>query len=569
MAKKYKTLKKHNKPIIVYKTENVIAFIYAILMLAVFPLFYRNNYINITASKLGFFGFSTLITAIVLIVVLIGKLISGDSGTSKRVKEVPVKKETSSDETGKEKTFWGTILDKISIPDIFVIVFFLTLIISWIGTLFLNYPEYETGGETIFTSALRGSLGKQAGVYFFLALIVAYLIVSRLLIFNEWIVEAYLWTNMIVFGLAILNHFMIDPLNMYSNLVEEQYWMFISTMGNINVLAGYFCVFVPFAVGLYISSESIDEKISYIFFIIVAFMGIIAANADSAILGLGVAFIFQLWFAFESIKKLSRYFRAVAIFFVSAALLGYWDAHAEVVKEPLEQLPSLISNSAINRVGIVVCVIISGVLYYIEKKNPELKEKVTGKLELVRNCIFVILAVVVVSGLVVFIYLSTVGADLDLGAWSTYLRFTDEFGSSRGFTWKRTFILYKDYLNFFQKLFGFGPDLYRIPMHAMFDREVFAKMGAYLVDAHNEALEILITLGFVGFASWYGFIISSLYNIVKNRNCNLVLLPIAAGMVGYITESMMTSPQTFSTPVFMLMTALGLATVRFYQVKQD
>ena len=53
--------------------------------------------------------------------------------------------------------------------------------------------------------------------------------------YDQWILILYIVVNLFVFGLAILNHFMIDPLGMYENLVENNYWMFITTMGNINV----------------------------------------------------------------------------------------------------------------------------------------------------------------------------------------------------------------------------------------------------------------------------------------------------------------------------------------------
>ncbi|MBQ3786008.1 MAG: hypothetical protein II799_01920, partial [Lachnospiraceae bacterium] len=55
----------------------------------------------------------------------------------------------------------------------------------------------------------------------------------------------------------------------------------------------------------------------------------------------------------------------------------------------------------------------------------------------------------------VFIYFSVVDTAKDLGRWETYLRFSDLWGSSRGFTWKRTMIMYLQHYNIFQKLFGY------------------------------------------------------------------------------------------------------------------
>lgn len=530
MAKKYNSTKNKKKNLAKpWSWENWIAVIYIMVMFGFFPLFYRNNYINIMESKWLAFMVSTLVAVSCVVFSLVCNVLGGKYkllGTEKK-----------------------KFMEIVKMPDIFLAILMFSVLVSWWGA----------AREDYLVEAWDGSMGKMAGVFFYLILILAYLIVSRLVVFNNFIVSIYLLVNFIVFTLAILNHFMIDPLHMYENLAEEQYWMFCSTMGNINVLSGYFCIFVPITVVTFCFAKDLYSKLVYGLVMTVSFMGTISANSDAGILGVGASFVFVLWFCFDNWDRLYRFFLAMFIFFASAAFIGYLDnKHAETVKDVLETLPSFVANSVLNRIGLLLCLVLGAVCFMVNRKYSDRTEV----LKKIRIVVYVLLGIAVVSAFGIFLYFSVIDTDKDLGTWSTYLRFSDMWGSSRGFTWKRVMWLYGDYYTFFQKIFGCGPDLMVVPLHTYFDEEIFAKMGAYLVDAHSEFFQTLGTLGLLGVIGYLGFEISALLRVIRNWKKEPFLLAIAAAAVAYMVQGMMGSPQTFSTPMLFLMLALGEAIIK-------
>lgn len=534
---------KNEKPVIMRNAQNWVAYCYIILMLGGFPLFYRNNYIDIMESKWLFFMISTFAAVAGIIIAYIRRFIIGP--------DVPVRKGAKNAEEVTKKKFW----DYVVMPDIFLAVLAVAVIFSWIGVSQYDY----------FVEAWDGSQGKMAGVFFYLILILAYIVVSRFLVFDGHIITVYLWVNLIVFALAIFNHFSIDILHMYENLVEDQYWMFCSTMGNINVLAGYFCVFVPVTVVCFVFARDIWAQIAYGCIMTVSFMGIVAANGDSAILGVAAAFLFIFFFCFENWNKLSRFFMAIALFFTSTAIIGALDAkYADIVKEPLETFPSFVSNSAVNRVGIVLFWLLTAICYFLNKKEFKI-----DFLKIVRNVFFTIIALVVVAGFGTFLYFSIVDVNKDLGQWETYLRYSDWWGSSRGFTWTRVWLLFTEYYEPYEQIFGFGPDLMVVPLHAYFEEEIFAKMGAYLVDAHSEFFQTLGSLGIVGVIGYFGFQIAVFVRLLKNRKTYFFLLAVSAAIVGYVVQGMLGSPQTFSTPMLFIFIAIGEAIMRNGYIEEE
>lgn len=531
MSKKIK--KRNNVKIKVEnKGANVAAYIYVLLMLGVFPLFYRNNYINIMESKWGFFSIITLIAVAVAGISTLILLCT-------RYEDV-------------KKDSWKSWLRTFSITDLCVILLMVSVLISWI------FCDYKA-------EAFSGSAGKMAGVYFYIILFLSYFLVSRYLKYDQWVLLVYIIANFIVFGLAILNHFMIDPLGMYSNLMEDNYWMFITTMGNINVLAGYLCVFVPVTMVLFCFCETLLSQIIYGVFMVISFMGLISANGDAGIIGIGAAFLFLFWFCFDSYDRLKRFFLMATLFFAGAGIIGWLDdVNMETVKEPLATLPSFIGKSTISHLAIIVFAVCTLVMFLLQKK-----EVVVKPLKIIRNIIYILIGLIVLAGFSAFIYLSTAGASIDLGQWDTYLRFSDLWGSSRGFTWTRVLTIYGEDYNIIQKLFGFGPDLLGVPLHERFNDQIFAKMGAYLVDAHNETLQVLSTLGIFGVVGYMGTQITACRSFAKNFKKDPFLLAVATGVVAYIGQGMMSSPQTFGTPILFIGLAIGESIMRGNRQNED
>lgn len=556
MAKKYakNSIKKEALPSFWRVLEKGVGYIYLVLMLGLFPLVYGSkNYINIMETKWTFFMVTTIMAAGAILILVIANLIF-DRISFDFIKNIE------------------DIKKRFCLTDIFVLVLGIVVFVSMLCS------------ENI-QGAWDGSMGKMAGAFMYLILIIAYFIISRYAKLSGSLLYIYLAANTFVFVLAVLNHFMVDPLNIYENLAVSNYWMFSTTMGNINVLSGYFSVFVPVTMVLYLFSTEKVSQLIYGICMVISFMGVIAANSDAGILGVGAAMIFLLWFSFKDYNKLSKYALMVFLFFIGAAIIGFfdgmhtgvvgdmYDAYVNqtgdmpavstlisqhtgiVVKDALETLPSFIANSIFNRIMIAVSILCYAVFKYLYSKQAA-----DRLLKVIRNIIFSILALGFIGAIGVIIYFT--GKGINVGVWDTYLRFSDDWGSSRGFTWTRVINVYTQHFTVFQQLFGCGPDLLIGPLHTYYDAEIFERMGAYLVDAHNETLQTLATLGVFGVISYHGFQLSTIVKCVKNWTKEPFLLAVAAGGVAYIVQGMMGSPQTFSTPVMFIMLALGQSILR-------
>ena len=529
--------KNQNKESVKRTPAQWIAYVYLLMMLGVFPLFYTDNYINIMESKWYVFMIPTLIAFLSISACQIVTAVkTGKKPDLQAVRTMPP-------------------YDKI------LVFFFAALMISWIGTFFIGLPK-----ESFF-----GTMGKLSGTFLYLVLIAAFVIIISYGRFDNVVKHVFLWCNFIVFFLALLNHFMVDPLNMYVNLDPEQYWMFCSTMGNVNVLSGYFSVFVPITVAFFIWSDNMDESLMLGLIMIVSFMGLIAANGDAGILGVLGACLVLLWFSFSDVNRLTRFFFSVAVFFTGAAIVGSMDdSFAGTVKDALDTLPAFISKSAVNRAGIVVGWGLFIALLILGKKKKEVD------LRKVRNVLFGIFAALFILIMAVFIYFSVVDTAKDLGRWETYLRFSDLWGSSRGFTWKRTMIMYLQHYNIFQKLFGYGPDLLIEPYHTYFHEQIMEKMGAYLADAHSEFFQTLASMGLAGVIGYFGFMIAALASLFKSASAivsaaddisgkkidpraGIFIIAASAGVFGYMIQGFLCSPQPISTPVVFVVMALAMS----------
>ncbi len=180
-----KSVKKNNKKESVKRTPaQWIAYVYLLMMLGVFPLFYTNNYINIMESKWYIFMIPTMIALLSLSVwQIVTAVKTGKKPDVKAFKSMPI---------------YGKLL----------VFFFAALMISWIGTFFTGLQW-----ESFF-----GTMGKLSGPFLYLTLMASLVIIVGYGRFDNVVKHVFLWCNFIVFFLALLNHFMADPMGMYVNL---------------------------------------------------------------------------------------------------------------------------------------------------------------------------------------------------------------------------------------------------------------------------------------------------------------------------------------------------------------
>ena len=89
------------------------------------------------------------------------------------------------------------------------------------------------------------------------------------------------------------------------------------------------------------------------------------------------------------------------------------------------------------------------------------------------------------------------------------------------------------------------------------------------MDAHNETLQVLSTLGIFGVVGYMGTQITACRSFAKNFKKDPFLLAVATGVVAYIGQGMMSSPQTFGTPILFIGIAIGESIMRGNRQNED
>ena len=80
--------------------------------------------------------------------------------------------------------------------------------------------------------------------------------ITRCFKYFEYIFVALAFGSMIVYALAVLNSFYIDPLGMFTLLTDQQTITdFTSTIGNKNLLSSYICIAMPVMIAMSVITE--------------------------------------------------------------------------------------------------------------------------------------------------------------------------------------------------------------------------------------------------------------------------------------------------------------------------
>lgn len=492
------------------------SYLFVILMIGVFPLLYRNNYIDIMIVKLDFFRFSALCCLVIVILSqIVTRIFKKESLVS------PIQRLSHS----------------MSRPEyIFALIFALSAAMSAILA-------------TDSREAWLGTQGRMLGAALLLLCVAVYAVTSCYFHPGNEIIWVFLISNMLVFLLAILNFWGIDPLNMYSNLIAEQHDIFISTIGNTNITANYFCLVIPIGMTLYYFCENSLSKILYSIFLLLGFYASYATSSDSWILGYGAAFLVFFWYSLKDHRRVKKFLNLCLLFYVASCTIKL-TVHASVASglhTPLLQafLKPSIAKLLIQPVILIVTGFILIGIYlfvcYMQKKNirfPYLP---------LRKWIFSILGIIALTGISALLA-ANINPDEYTGVLSFLNRFriSDSFGTNRGYIWKRTCAAYGK-LPLSQKLFGCGANCFQQFIDAQYGEEIRRLYVNSFIDAHSEFLQFLATTGIVGVSGYFGLLVSMVVKTVQKSSYNPVMIMGTVTIASYLAQGLVNNPQIFTT----------------------
>ena len=508
--------------------------VFIFIILAVFPLYYRNYYFDILKAKYKFYWLTIVaMLAVCLVVALVFCFVDQMEygGVNRRrfferFKPVNWKKQ----------------------PMVYriMVVFWLFAALSTI----LSDYKYES---------FWGNEGRFSGLFLITLYVLSVFLIGKLGKIKKWYLDLFLAAGVLVCLFGITDYFRMDVMGWKENIKSTQLDSFTSTMGNINTYTAFVALVMGGACGLFVSEKNIARNIWYYAVIMISFFAIITGQSDNAYLALGALFGLLPFVLFASRKGVVRYSVLVASFMTVIKVIDELNKKMPEKVIGLSGIFNMLTQHEMLEVIVIALWVAVAVLYISDRKfSAEGKEDSIGKwLRLIWLCI----VIAVIAVILYVLYDANFGGHAEkYEALSRYVVFNDAWGTNRGYCWR---IGWESYLKqpFIHKLFGFGPDTFGI-LTWDFRQEAIDLHGVYYESAHNEYLQYLVTMGPFAVISYILFLGAGCAAMLKSyKECPWILAPLAA-VVCYGVQALVNINLPIATPVMWGLLAVGLALCR-------
>ncbi len=518
--------------------------IYALIVLAVFPLVFHDYYFDIVDVKYIFYWVSSLIFIVLSLVTFCILRVRG--------------KKDVSDASGKQVSEKGRGLAfmkgfRSSWPVWMLIIFWVTTLISTLQSEFL----YESVG---------GTEGRYTGLF----LISIYTVTTLLLVFfsepKRWYLDAFLVTSCIVEILGILDYGGLDVLQ-FGRFGEQvgDMAIFTSTIGNVNFYTSFLSFGVAVAAVYCVAEKNSRRQFVYTLLVAIAYTALILGQSDSAYLTIGCLFALLPFAFFRNRKGVFRVMLQYVLFAWIMCFLGFLnDAFRTVAADGGILLA--VGGSLGFRILTLLMTGMVVALYLWQKKESSQKAGNPQDAAMMKRLRLVWGGLVLAAFLIVAFILydaNALGHADHYAALRRYVLFNDDWGTERGFAWRVGLTAWWQQ-PLIHKIFGYGPETFGILTWEY--RRASAEAYGFIFDSmHNEYLQNLVTMGPIGMLSYLGLIIGSvivIWKTAKSAEEKTWLFAAAFAIACYGTQAMVNISMPIVAPVMWILIGLGLSAVR-------
>ncbi len=503
-----------------------ITFIYVFLMMTVYPFYFRNKYYDIGNAKWQFFFFLTAGTGAILLSLLLFHVI----------------------EEWKTDEFKKAIRSiRLSATDRFVLVYAAAVLLS---TLFSPYKEQVFWGYD----------GWYMGFVSQMCFALIYFCVSR---YWRWDISAViccLAAAFLVFLLAILMRFRIDPLSMYKGLEEQFKINFLSTIGQATWYSSYVAVLFPLGLFAFWFYDNKNVRIFGGIFTAAGFMTMVTQNSDSSFIAFGLLIFALFWISMESNRAFRRFLEVMMMCFSCFKLIGICQQLFPENAVPLDAISLFCSQSNMTWIILIVTAICYFSFCWLEKY---------GKIDISKiksiRILFLWILLLGIGGIIIYIYLNTTKKlPVHLQSGNRYLLFDEYWGNNRGSSWR---IAVKSFMkgDFVRKIFGCGPDGFSSFVQSFFYEELEMKWGSsgILACAHNEWLNALVNFGIAGTIPYIGIFLSAACRFFRKAKVHPELTAIVLSIICYMGHNFFCYQQIICTPILFILMGTGESIIRY------
>ena len=324
--------------------------------------------------------------------------------------------------------------------------------------------------------SLTGSRGWKVGSIMTVVLILTTIIVSGNLQFHSYMLLPIMAVNIFINALAVIQSAGINVFGLQNGLIKEQYYVYMTTIGNSNSYSGYLCLLLPLFWGAFLSCKERATELLYGLFAAVGFMGLIMAESDSSYAGIGICLLFMLLFVFGSDDHAEQYLKRSSVLLVlygGCLLFVRYFPMFEAKRAEFAGLSWKMLCSPVPEI-LISC----GILLYLLAGRL-----IQSKKERYLLIALEALIIVTICGFAV----------------SLVMNFNDGWGNGRGEIWRISWEYFCK-LPLRYKITGIGPEMVFQAFIAH-----LAETGSNVVTAHSDIMQVLLTQGIVGLALYFAF----------------------------------------------------------------
>ncbi|RFZ75972.1 O-antigen ligase domain-containing protein [Lacrimispora amygdalina] len=504
---------------IISEKTRFLTWIVAIYVLAIgigTPLIIRNAYFDILVVKYYYYCLCTI--SLTILIVLYG-LTSGKKSVNLYL----------SDGNLKER------LKKLSVADISLLVFYFNAVLSTFTSSYL----YES---------FWGNEGRYTGLFLITLYVLSYFFISRFWVFKAYFIDLMLGIGILVCLFGITDYFKLDIFRFKVLMLEEQRAIFTSTIGNINTYTAYVGIIVAISAVLYATSKEKRRIAVYYICLIISFIAIVTGTSDNAYLSLLALFVFLPFYLFENRLGVRKYITILATFLSVIQGIDWVNKAFPDKVLGVDGVFNVVIMSGLLMYLIAGLWIIVFLLVYIKNKNSEIKYNYKFRsIWLLFVCIGILIVLFILYDC------NSAGHAERYGGLSNYFQLNDNWGTHRGFIWRKSIERYKE-LPIWKKVVGYGPETFGILMLDRFKNNPYNEI---FDSAHNEYLHILMTMGILGLVSYLVFVFGVIKDCCSRNSKNPYIIAIAFGVICYAVQAFVNLNLPIVTPIFWLLAGMG------------
>lgn len=403
-------------------------------------------------------------------------------------------------------------------------------------------------------AVLYGDEGRYCGLWFMLSCIGAFFVIALWLPKNNALYAAFMVCSSLCALLGFANMAGIDPLGFYPQMKAEQRQIFLSTIGHVDFFGTFLAMAFAFAGGHALFSPNYRMRMLATVCSVTIALGVAASRTDSAVISVSLACAVLFGLSGDNLVRMAK---ALILSGMSALTLlaMYFVVETKSIDIELSGIPLMLCESGIAMLLGFVLIMFGVLCIWLDRRGKHAPGKC-------KTSFFVALTLALVLALLIggIIYFTCINTKADLGRMEAILRFNDEWGTLRGFVYKRALRAFADFTPL-QKLFGGGMELTERILTPYFDDPSMLRGGVFN-DTHCQPLQMLVTCGLTGAASFLGFYIAIFSLLLRRTGDDPVLCGALAMQSAYLIIMLINVTQPILIATYFSICALAVARLR-------